>query len=183
LINFLFADSAVWFTAPALLATGFLILQLIMGEIGGDLDGGVDTQSADAQWLSLQTIAAFFMGYGWLGLGALRLLDLNFGTAAIIGVICGLALARLMVAVMRSLLKIQSDANVQLDDAVGLEGHVTVLIPPAGAGSGRVTLVIHDAQHEFAATQHGQAPIKTHALVRVTKADDASGAVTVEPVA
>lgn len=180
--NFLFADSAVWFTAPALLGTGFLLLQLIMGEIGGDLDAGVDAQASDAQWLSLQTIAAFFMGYGWLGLGALRLLDLSFGLAAIVGVLCGLALAKLMIMTMRKLMRLQSDANVNLNDAVGLEGNVTVLIPPAGEGSGRVTLVIHDAQHEFSATQMGQAPIRTHALVRVTRADDASGSVTVEPV-
>lgn len=182
MINFLFSDTGVWFSAPAILATGFLILQLIMGEIGGDLDSGVDTQASDAQWLSLQTIAAFFMGYGWLGLGALRLLDVGFGIAAIIGVISGIALARLTIGMMRSLLKLQSDANVHPDDAVGLEGHVTVLIPPTGEGSGRVSLVIKGAQHEFSATQTGQTPIKTHAAVRISRADDAAGSVTVEPV-
>ncbi len=177
----LFGGPAPWFTAPALLGTGFLLIQLVMGEIGGDLDADIDNPSSDARWLSLQTVSAFFVGFGWLGLAALRLFDLGFGPAALIGAVAGFGVAWLMVWVTGLLMSLQSDANLSLDEAVGLEGSVTVMIPPAGGGSGRVTVVVHESQHDLPASQLGDQPIHTHALVRVTRADNASGTVTVEP--
>jgi membrane protein implicated in regulation of membrane protease activity len=177
----LFGGPAPWFTAPALLGTGFLLIQLVMGEIGGDLDADFDDPGTDAKWLSLQTVSAFFVGFGWLGLAALRLFDLGFGAAALIGAVAGFGVAWLMVWVTGLLMGLQSDANLSLEEAVGLEGTVTVAIPPAGGGSGRVTVVVSESQHDLPASQHGELPIHTHARVRVTRADDASGTVTVEP--
>lgn len=181
MMDALFGESALWFTAPALLATGFLLLQLIMGEIGSDLDVDLDS-AADARGITLQTIAGFLVGFGWLGLAAYRFLDVGFGGAAIIGTLAGFAVAFFVIRVTRSLLKLQSDANVSLSETVGLEASVTVTIPPAGAGSGRVSVVINEAQHELPATQNTDNPINTHARVRITQADDATGAVTVETV-
>lgn len=179
MLEIFFGGSALWFTAPALFATGFLLLQLVMGEIGGDID--IDNPSADARGLSLQSVAAFLVGFGWLGLAAYRLFDIGFGGAALIGTVAGFALAYLMIRVTRALLKLQSDANVSLSETVGLLASVTITIPPAGAGAGRVTVVINQSQHEIPATQNSDTPINTHAQVRITKADDAAGAVTVEP--
>ncbi len=182
MLNVLFGESALWFTAPALFATGFLFIQLVMGEIGGDFDIDIDNPSADARGLSLQTVSAFLVGFGWLGLAAYRLFDVGFGGAALIGSAAGFAVAYLMIRVTRSLLKLQSDANVSLSETVGLQGSVTVTIPPAGAGAGRVSVVINESQHELPATQTSATPIITHTHVRITTADDATGAVTVEPV-
>lgn len=179
MIDTLFGGSALWFTAPALLGTGFLLIQLILGEIGGDLDADVDGGS-DAKWLSLQTVAAFLVGFGWLGLTAYRALDLGFNASVLVGALAGLGVARLMVWTTGRLLRLQSDANVRLEDAVGLEGSVAVLIPPRDGGTGRVTLVIHESQHEFPAGQEGEHPIPTHARVRVMRADEAGGMLTVE---
>lgn len=181
MFNVLFGGSAVWFTIPALLGTGFLLIQLLMGEIGGNIDMDIDNPMGDARALSLQTVAAFFVGFGWLGLAALNLFDLGFGAAVLIGACAGFGVAHLMYRVTVFLLKLQSDANVSLKDAMGLEGSVSVTIPPAGAGSGRITLVIKESQHDFPASQNGDTPILTHARIRVTNADDASGTVTVEP--
>lgn len=177
----LFGGAAPWFTAPALLGTGFLLIQLVMGEIGGDLDAEFDDPGAEAKWLSLQTVAAFFVGFGWLGLGALRLLELGFTASAVVGAAAGFGVAWMMVRLTAALMGLQSDANVRLEEAVGLEASVSVLVPPGGAGTGRVTLVINGAQHELPAMQDGGEPIRMHARVRVTRADAAAGAVTVEP--
>lgn len=182
MMDLLFGGPGPWFTGPALLGTGFLLLQLVMGEVGGDLDAEIDDPGSEAKWLSLQSIAAFFVGFGWMGLAALRLFDLSFGVAAVIGAAAGLGVAWLMVRVSAALMSLQSDANVRLDESIGLEGTVTVMIPPAGAGSGRITLVINQSQHELPAVQHGEEPIGSHTPVRVTQADESAGAVTVERV-
>ncbi len=188
MMDALFGAPAPWFTAPALLGTGFLVIQLVMGEIGGDFDtdldgdgGHLDDPGGEAKWLSLQTLAAFLVGFGWMGLAALRLLDLGFTGSAAVGVGGGFGVAWLLVTLLRTLMRVQSDGNVTLDDAVGLEGDVHVMVPPRGGGSGRVALVINQSRHEFNAVQHGEAPIGSHTRVRVTHADAASGTVTVEP--
>jgi hypothetical protein len=182
MMDLLFAGPGAWFTGPALLGTGFLLLQLIMGEIGAELDAEIDDPGADAKWLSLQSAAAFFVGFGWMGLAALRLFNLPFGAAALIGVASGVGVAWMMVRITGALLGLQSDANVRLDESIGLEGTVTVMIPPSGSGSGRITLVINQSQHELPAVQHGDEPIGSHTPVRVTQADEAAGAVTVQRV-
>lgn len=181
MVDILFGGAAPWFTGPALLGTGFLLIQIVMGEIGGDLDADIDDPGSEAKWLSLQTVASFMVGFGWLGLAALHLFDLHFGVAALIGAVAGFGVAWMMVQVTAMLMKLQSDANVSLADAVGLEGAVTVMIPPVGGGSGRIAMVIHESQHEFSAVQEAETPIRTHARVRVVHADDSAGTVTVTP--
>lgn len=202
MMDTLFGAPAPWFTAPALLGTGFLLLQILMGQIGGDLDTDLDVDldvdlsadvgdtaghghhhdpSTEAKWLSLQSLAAFMIGFGWIGLAALRLLGMGFTAAAFIGVLSGFGVAWMLVALLRALMKVQSDANVSLRDAVGLEGDVHVIVPPRGGGSGRVALVINQSRHEFNAVQDGEAPIASHSRVRVLHADPASGTITVKP--
>lgn len=190
MMDALFGAPAPWFTAPALLGTGFLVIQLVMGEIGGDLDADVDLDAdhqhmddpgGEAKWLSLQTLAAFLVGFGWMGLAALRLLDVGFTGSAMIGIAAGFGVAWVMITLLRSLMKVQSHANVSLRDAVGLEGDVHIMVPPRGGGSGRVALVINQSRHEFNAVQEGEAPIGSHTRVKVTQADPASGTITVVP--
>lgn len=177
----LFAGPAPWFTAPALLGTGFLLIQLLMGEIGAEIDADIDDPGAEAKWLSLQTVAAFLVGFGWMGLASLRLLGLDFGGAAMIGAVAGVGVAWLVVVATRALLGLQSDANVRLSQAVGLTGAVCVTVPPAGGGTGRITLIINQSQHEFSAVQEGASPLPTRTRVRVVRADDDAGTITVEP--
>lgn len=181
MVDILFGGSAPWFTGPALLGTGFLLIQIVMGEVGGDLDADIDDPGSEAKWLSLQSVAAFMVGFGWIGLAALHLFSLEFGAAAVIGAGAGVGVAWMMVRVTAAFMKLQSDANVSLAQTVGLEGAVAVRIPPAGGGSGRITLIINQSQHEFSAVQDTGDPIHTHARVRVVRADDSAGTVTVTP--
>lgn len=181
MVDILFGGAAPWFTGPALLGTGFLLIQILMGEIGGDIDADIDDPGSEAKWLSLQSVAAFLVGFGWIGLAALHLFDLGFGGAAVIGAIAGFGVAWMMIRATTTLLRLQSDANVSLPATVGLEGTVSIMIPPAGGGSGRITLIIHESQHEFPAVQESGDPIHTHARVRVVHADDSAGTLTVAP--
>ncbi len=192
MLDILFADQAPWFAVPALLGSGVLVLQLIMGEIGGDgaldldLDLDIDTNAdhpgAEFGILSIQSISAFFLGYGWVGLAAYRFLDVGFTGAAIIAIIAGIGVAWLMVWLLRTFLKLQNNTNVSIHQAVGLEGEVYATVPPSGTGRGEIILVINQSQHNYFATQDGVDPIPTRTRVRVTNADSASNTIVVEPV-
>ncbi|HCT43999.1 MAG TPA: hypothetical protein DF699_02145 [Phycisphaerales bacterium] len=192
MMDSLFGDLAPWFTAPALLGTGFLMIQLVLGEIGGDgaldLDFDVDIDGdhpgAEFGWLSLQSISAFFMGYGWIGFAAYRFLDVGFTGAAMIAVLAGVGVAWLMVWLLRSFLKLQNNTNVSIQQARGMVGEVYVTVPPQGTGRGEVVLVINNSRHSYFAVQDGDAadePIVTHTRVKVRDVDTASNILIVEP--
>lgn len=192
MMNLLFGDSAPWFTAPALLGTGFLMIQLVLGEIGGDgaldmdLDVDIDGDHPGAEfgWLSLQSISAFFMGYGWIGFAAYRFLDVGFSGAAFIAVLAGIGVAWLMVWLLRSFLKLQNNTNVSIRQARGMVGEVYVTVPPEGTGRGEVVLIINNSRHSYSAIQGGEnasEPIVTHTRVKVRDVDTASNILIVEP--
>ncbi|MHA7814676.1 MAG: hypothetical protein ACX94C_14930 [Phycisphaerales bacterium] len=192
MMNLLFGDFAPWFTAPALLGTGFLMIQLVLGEIGGDgaldmdLDVDIDGDHPGAEfgWLSLQSISAFFMGYGWIGFAAYRFLDVGFSGAAFIAVLAGIGVAWLMVWLLRSFLKLQNNTNVSIRQARGMVGEVYVTVPPEGTGRGEVVLIINNSRHSYSAIQGGEnasEPIVTHTRVKVRDVDTASNILIVEP--
>lgn len=192
MMNTLFGDLAPWFTAPALLGSGFLLIQLVLGEIGGDgaldvdldLDIDGDHPGAEFGWLSLQSISAFFLGYGWIGFAAYRFLDVGFTGAALIAVVAGLGVAWLMVWLLRTFLKLQNNTNVSIQQARGMVGEVYVTVPPEGTGRGEVVLVINNARHSYFAIQGGEdagEPIVTHTRVKVRDVDTASNILIVEP--
>jgi len=196
MMDMLFGDLAPWFTAPALLGSGFLLIQLVLGELGGDgaldidldLDVDIDADHPGAEFglLSIQSISAFFLGYGWIGFAAYRFLDLGFTGAALIGVGAGAGVAWLMVYLLRSFLKLQNNTNVSIAQAVGLVGEVYVTVPPVGEGKGEIILVINQSQHNYFAIQEGEGgnePLQTHTRVKVVRADTASNIIVVEPTA
>jgi len=193
MMHILFGDQAPWFTAPAMLGTGVLLIQLIIGELGGDgaldLDLDLDTDGdfnadhpgAEFGILSIQSISAFFIGYGWIGLAAYRFLNLDFTGAAIVALGAGAGVAWLMVWLLRTFLKLQNNTNVSISQAVGLVGEVYATVPPNGKGRGEIILVINQSQHNYFAVQEGDEPIVTHTRVRVTRADTASNTIVVAP--
>lgn len=204
-MEFLLADGAAWFTVPAVMGTIFLVAQMILGQLGGH-DGGLDGLDADFdadvgghdttghhgghdtdapghefRMLSLQSIAAFATGGGWIGLGAYHALDLSFTASALIALGAGAAMAWVFVALLRQMLKLQSSGNVAIGDTVGHAGTVYVQVPPAGTGSGRVVVSVQGRNREFNAVQRGGEFIPSRAGVRVVDVDRSANALLVEP--
>lgn len=185
-------DSAVWFTVPAVAGTLYFVIQMLFQGLGGDADFDMDvsadlgtdvshhTAGHDFKVLSLQTLSAFFMGGGWMGLAAYRLLDLSPLLSSLIAVGAGLGVGWMLVALLRATLKLQNSGNIELSDAVGLVGVVYVSIPEAGAGGGRVKLVIQNRSREYNAVQTGDEPIPTGTRVRVASTNPGSNRLIVE---
>lgn len=171
----LFGDHAPWFTGPALIGTAFMLFRFLLLSIAGgaDVDAGddvgIDHHAHGAEGLklfSVQTVIAFFMGFGWAGLIGYRGLEWGIPASIAIGAVGGTFMMWLMAFLLRAALELQSSGNVHAQSAVGLEGTVYVTIPSGGGGAGQVMLVIGDKQRTFRAVS-AEEELPRNARVRV----------------
>ncbi|MBR1977742.1 hypothetical protein IKA15_05640, partial [bacterium] len=127
-------EQLFWFLA--LFSTIVFILKtvvfLIVGgdcEVEADFDSFSETDSSFS-FLSVQTILAFFMGFGWMGLVLLRQVALKMwltlAIAFVIGVVFMFATAYLMFLVR----KLDKKVVVKIEDYVGTEGKAYTEIKP-----------------------------------------------------
>jgi hypothetical protein len=141
---------------------------------GGDADAGGEVEALDAQgsssifrYLSLQSVAAFAMGAGWAGLVAYRSFEWSFGLSTLAAVGGGVGMAYLLIAMIRVILRLQSDGTVSIDSAVGHDGEVTLTVPASAAGRGTVRVVVDGRDREYAAVAAGGEALPTGSRVRV----------------
>jgi hypothetical protein len=182
----LFSSNPVYFVM-AIAGTLLFLLKLafmfigggadIDGEFDGDLEGDVsggDTFSL----VSVQSILAFFMGAGWIGLAA----TLEWRLGQMQSVLAASFFGFLMMLLSSFLtMKIKSLNTVQKFDikkAVGISGRAYTKIPEKGAGIGQVEITLQGKQQIMQAMSTGNA-IESFAAVKVVKVDD-SGNLIVE---
>ena len=181
MLDWFFSDGAAWFAVPALFGTGLFLLQLFLGELGGDLDVDADTSGAgDFRALSIQTIAAFCLGSGWMGLAAFRVLDLGLVASVVVAVISGVGVAWLMAWLTRQMFKLQRSGNISIAQAAGLTGEVAVTVPPANEGRGAVSVIINGNRREYDAIQAGDVAIPPRTSVKIVSADTQQNTLSVE---
>jgi len=134
------------FYAIGLFSLAVLLLQILLTLIGvghhdADFSGHGDHDSGMGL-LTVRTVTAFFVGFGWTGV-----IMLNRGhsmTAAILaGTGVGAAFLLTTGFLIRNLLRLQSGGgNVDYNNAVGLVGTIYTTVPAAEAGGGQIELMI-----------------------------------------
>jgi hypothetical protein len=177
-MEMLFGEHAAWFTVPAIVGTGVFIIRLaLMGM--GDMETDVATGDSHAdpgegfKILSIQAIAAFLMGFGWIGLACYRGADaVTPSMAALLGIGGGVLSVWVLGMLLRGVYNLQSSGNVPLSSLVGREGDVYVTVPPAGKGSGQVRVVVDKRERIVNAVSAGDAPLATGSRVKVAKVND-----------
>ena len=192
MLDALFSSPAIYFTAPGLLGLVFVVFKLLLTLIGvGDHDvQGIDAPvGADAahhggtdglNLISVQSLMAFLMGFGWAGLLGLEVLTWPIIGCVGLGVVVGAVLMLGQAVLWRSMFRLQSSGNISIQSAMGGEGVVYVAVPPAGKGQGQVRLVIDGRQRMFNALTKGQSELASQTRVKVV-AVNPDNTVTVEP--
>jgi hypothetical protein len=192
--DILFSGHAAWFAVPALLGTAVFLLRLVFMLLGGagldlhhdfgldvhhGLDGAHHDGDAGFKVLSIQSIAAFLMGFGWGGLAGLKGTHWQMLTSIAVGVACGVAMMWLLGVLLKAAYDLQSSGNIRINEAVGAEGDVYVTVPEHGTGRGQVMLVLGDRQCTYNAVSSGPALV-SRSRVRVIGVND-DNTVTVAP--
>jgi hypothetical protein len=187
----LFAQSALLFTIPALVGTVVFLLKLGLMTIGGtdidfdtdvDLDlGDVDTDSTDAfTLLSIQSIAAFLMGFGWGGLCGLLGLDWPLSWSLLLGLGVGVGIVWLLMLMLKGIYDLQNSGNIDIRQTIGSEGTVYVNVPARDAGRGRVRVIVSKRARIYDAVSEGD-EIQSSTRVKVTGVND-DNSLNVRPV-
>jgi membrane protein implicated in regulation of membrane protease activity len=179
MLDQLFSGYAAWFAVPAIVGTAVFLMRLVLMLVGGaagDLDFSVDHVGADLhhgdpghalQILSIQSLFAFAMGFGWVGLGGLKG-GWGFTPSLLAGVAGGVGMVWLLGLLLKGVHDLQSSGNVSIDSAMGREGDVYATIPAGGQGRGQVRVTLSQRQRIYNAVTEGE-ELPSSTRVRVTK--------------
>jgi hypothetical protein len=134
------------FYAIGLFSLAVLLLQILLTLVGvghhdADFSGHGDHDTGMGL-LTVRTVTAFFVGFGWTGA-----IMLNRGYSMVAAIVAGAATGAAFLLttafLIRNLLRLQSGGgNVDYNNAIGLVGTVYTTVPAAEAGGGQIELMI-----------------------------------------
>jgi hypothetical protein len=136
------------FYAIGLASISILLIQILLTFVGIDSHHDAELAHGDGgehesglSFLSVRTITAFFVGFGWAGV-----ILLNHGYSVPVAIAGGMAtgIAFLLVTafLIHNLLRLQSSGNLDYRNAIGVVGSVYTTIPGAERGGGQLELML-----------------------------------------
>lgn len=178
------------FAFIAIPATLVLIVQTVLLFFGigdgddFDIDGDgipdIETGDDGLTLFSVRGIIGMLCIAGWSGITFIDL-GLSDILSVFLAIVCGGLTLFGIAYLMKAVLKLQSNGNIQLGSAVGKTGQVYIPIPANGSGRGKINLVVQDRFIEVEAVTQSSEPLRTGETVRVVSTDD-MGLVMVERV-
>jgi hypothetical protein len=147
-----------------------LLLQLALLLFGG-LDDHSDfsntgDHSSGLGIFSFRGITAFFLGFGWAGIIALKA-GLGLGWAITIGLGAGGVLMAGIFVLMASVMRLQSSGSLVYANAIGEIATVYVTIPASQKAGGQIEVMIQGRLSVADALHRGEAPLSPGTRVKV----------------
>jgi membrane protein implicated in regulation of membrane protease activity len=161
------------FYAIGLFSLAVLLLQILLTLVGvghhdADFSGhGDHDHDTGMGLLTVRTVTAFFVGFGWAGV---IMLNKGYSMIAAIAAGAGTGLVFLLATafLVRNLLRLQSSGgNIDYNNAIGVVGTVYVTIPGAEAGGGQVELNIQGRLMTVAAYTKAASALRPNSKVKV----------------
>ena len=176
------------FALIAIPATLIMLIQTVLllvgfgGETDADGDDVFEANDGEGDGLALfsvRGIVSMLTVFGWAGVAFWELMK-PF-PAVLLAAALGLLTLFGMAYLMRAVSRLQSSGNIDVENAVGKVAKVYIPIPPAGKGTGKVTITLQEKYSELSAITTSEQKIATGSLVRVV-AVDGTGTLLVEPL-
>jgi len=187
-------DLQIFYTL-GILATLVLFLQFVMMFFGfGDHDvsgghdlhvggvhtgqGGVHTDGLNI--VSVRTVTAFFFGFGWAGVLAIKQGFSTLG-ATLIAIVVGALFMAIVYSLMRFVYGLRASGTVDYNNAVGLVGDVYVTVPAKRSGSGQVQILVQGRVRFVPALTEANRDLPGGSKIKVVKLID-QNTLLVEPL-
>ncbi|RJP22208.1 MAG: hypothetical protein C4527_22210 [Candidatus Omnitrophota bacterium] len=141
------------FYAIGVLSTLVILIQAILMLFGGDADGGdfnvsdpsgmhdAAEHSGGAQLLSVRTVTAFFVGFGWTGAIFLKR-GWSLESSLLFAFLVGSFFMTIVFYLMKTFYNLRDSGNINYRNAVGKIGSVYIPIPPNQSGPGQIEILI-----------------------------------------
>ena len=157
----------------AVIMTALFIVKLVIFSLFGMDDGDGDLIGTDVDdgfnFISLQSVLAFFMGFGWAGYGALEF-NLGGKISVIVAIIFGLVLMFLTVYLMFLVKKLNSTPKYDLNTLVEKTG--TSYIRFDAKGSGKIQIEFNGRLETLEAWNDTDKEIESFKKIKVTRVED-----------
>lgn len=140
----LFLEKQIFY-AIGLVSIAILLIQILLTFVGIGSDHDAELAHGEhatgLSFLSVRTITAFFVGFGWAGV-----VILNHGYSVLAAILGGTATGTVFLLVtamlIHNLLRLQSSGNIDYRNAIGVVGSVYSTIPGAERGGGQIELML-----------------------------------------
>jgi hypothetical protein len=179
------AHQVFWFISIIFSVLFFIQLVLLLIGFDSDRSGGYDhdrdTTAFENEFsaLSLKSIIAFFMFFGWTGVLIMGN-QLSVWIAVLSATIAGLAAMFIVAYLIYKYAQLEQSGTLNLYQALDQPGEVYLPVPPRQSGRGKVHLLIEGRIMEVDAMTDGDA-INTGTPVRVVEIMDGN-ALKVEEI-
>ena len=133
------------------------------GVFDGDGDGDVLAHESGFDGLrvfTLRGIIAFFVVFGWVGV-VMDAANLALYITIPVSILCGLATMVGLAFLIRAVMRLRNDGNLDNRNAIGTSGKVYLAIPPSRTGEGKVQLMLQGSYVERNAVTDETEPIPT----------------------
>jgi len=158
------------YLGAAVIGGALLLIQIVLTLFGGDADADADVDvhldhGDIGGHLSFRTVVAFVTFFGIGGMAAARS-GFSAPVSLAVAVVVGSLAFWLVGLAMVQLSRLRSEGNIDIRNAVGVEGKVYLTVPAAQAGAGSVTVPIQGRSMQFKAVTRGP-EIQTGRLCKV----------------
>lgn len=131
-------------------------------------DGDIDPSGLDSLRLfTLRGIIAFLVVFGWVGY-VMETAKIALPITIIVSAVCGFAMMTLLALLIRSVMKLRNDGNIDNRNAVGVSAKVYLTIPAERKGEGKINVMIQGSFVEREAVTDEREAIPTGSEVVVT---------------
>ncbi len=159
-----------------------LLFQLATMLLGGD-DGGFESDAGDLgaegsdtdssgfwffEIISIRTVAAAVAFFGLVG-GGVNSMGQPPGVSLVLGCVAGYGAMYTVYWAFRQLFLMETDGNLDIDNAVGLPAEVYVPIGPSGSQAGKVHVYLQGRTAEYQALTDSEQRLATGTKVVVTE--------------
>ena len=109
---------------------------------------------------TVRGLIAFFVVFGWVGV-AMQSGGISLWITVPVALLCGFAMMVALAFLMRAVMKLRSDGNLDNRNAVGVAGKVYLTIPARRSGEGKVNVLLQGSYVEREAVTDEEEPIPT----------------------
>ena len=109
---------------------------------------------------TVRGIVAFFVVFSWTAL-AMHATNVPLFLSMPISVICGVLIMLALAYLLKLMLKLRNDGNIDNRNAIGTAGKVYLTVPPTRKGQGKVQIMIQGVFVERDAVTDDEEPIPT----------------------